>query len=189
MTSPNRNFMLQQKPLELAAIQETSSRGRNIKLVNAYLHIPAFTAPHSAWSGASYIVARIPVRLTKNFAIRLPITRISNTFCATIKWNEGTIVRRYKLWTGVGEKLGYAKYSGQVVPDSCTAIEIWSVTGRTSAVLPADWDLFITELNIPYNASQLQGTEYDITTICFSHPYAGDGLDGYFNQCSCGHDY
>jgi len=181
--------MLQHKPLELATVQEISSRGRNTKLVNSYLRIAAFTAPHQAWAGASYIVARIPIHLGKNIASRLPITRASTTFCAAIKWNEGTIVRRYKLWSGVGERLGHPTYTGQVIPDNCTAIEIWSVVGRTSAVLSQEWKLPITELEVPYISRQTEGTPTDLTTICYTHPYYGGGLDGYFYQCSCSRNY
>lgn len=185
MTAPNRNFMLTHKPLNLDPIRSISRPSRVIKKLNAYLKIPAFTAPFPSWSGASYIVARIPIRLGKNIAIRLPIQKPSTTFVACIKWNEGIIVKRYKLWSNVNENVDFPMYIGEVIPDSCTALEIWNVSGTTNATNPAEWQLQITELSIPYTSEQVVGTQYDLLDICYTHPNDCTTLDEYFYKCSC----
>lgn len=178
--------MLQQSQLGLATVQNASAPGRGVQLVNSYLSIPAFTATYPVWSGASYIVARIPVLVGKSFALRLPIEIPSDTFVACVKWNDaGSVAQRRNLWNNASANVDFPIYSGEVVLDSCTAIEIWNVSTAASALLSEEWKLPLTELCVPSNANDLLGTAYPTGTICFTHPVVGSDIDDLVAQCAC----
>lgn len=181
-------YELHHTPVELNTAAIVIGRSsRVLKKLNSYFSIPPFTATFPAWAGGSYIVARIPIQIGKPFAIKLPIVVPSNSFVATIKWNDAETdeVQRYQLWRGVSEVMSWPAYTGQVVGTVCVALEIWCVENSSEAVLPVTWEIEITELSVPDEAQQLKGTEIELPTVCYTHPFSGSLVADYLGRCPC----
>lgn len=174
---------LTHRPLELE-LPPPVHRARGVKQLNSYFLVPPFSATFPSWSGASYCVARFMITLGKNFSIRLPIVAANSSFVACIKFTEGTLIRRYALWHS-GTDVAYPLYTGEVIPDSCTMLEIWNVSTSNPAVLTQEWKLKITELSEPYQMSQTEGTKYDLTDLCYTHGMTNPTLDDMVYRCRC----
>lgn len=139
------------------AMRSFGAARKNYELVFA-----PFSYPYPAGMVASVSVAVYSVPLTVPWTIRYPFTRPNSSFVAVIRWVEGAIVRRYRLWDGVGVQ-HFPLYIGEKIPGAA-AIEIWSVPDTTAA-LAADWILKLGLLELPLSPADRDGTDI-IPSVC-----------------------
>ena len=100
---------------------------------NTTITLPAFNIPGIVWTGASIILTEFSQTAVEDFTLHFPL-RANSTFCLAIRWLKNGLVVRRKLWEGIGEKLSYPLYSGELIGAAHT-LEIWSVEGKTTALL------------------------------------------------------
>lgn len=187
MSFGTRDYALTQTPLGLAIEQQASKPARPLRKVNRYLNIPTFSISAGGWNDSSHLVARIaiPTLASANFAFRVPIQRASVNFCPCVSYTEDGVQQRYKLWDGVGEKLGYPLYEGHVIANDAAAIEIWNVQDFLSCSIQEDWKLLLTELSIPTDSATLVGDGYECSTMC--ETFAGDvptTIEEFLGRCN-----
>jgi hypothetical protein len=182
-------FKLRNKPVSLGTVRPATGKSRVVTDLNQRLTVPTFTTTLPSWPGASYIAARLLIQMGFLWSFRVPITAPSNTFVAAIKWTEtGSIVRRYKLWQGVGELLSYPLYSGELIPAANAVLEIWSVEGQLTPALATEWNVPITLLELPDCCCDTESALYALDAMCLTHePPITDNylnnLDEYFEHC------
>lgn len=183
-------FKLRSKPLVLGTYKP-SSKIRVITDLNQKLEVPIFSAANlPAWSGASYVVARLIIQMGFLWSFRVPVIPPSDTFVAAIRWTEGEgIVRRFKLWQNIGELLSYPLYSGELIPAANAVLEIWSVEGENTAEILTEWTPMITLLELPDTCCDQESTLYALDAMCLTHepPITdnyGNNLDEYFSHCA-----
>lgn len=179
---------LRSKPLALGTYK-SSGKSRIVTDLNQRLEVPEFSAVIPSWPGASYIVARLIIQMGFLWSFKVPVVKPSNTFVACIKWTESdNVVRRFKLWSGVGEILHYPLYSGELIPVADAVLEIWSVEDELTAELTETWHPPITLLELPDCCCDVESTVYALDAMCLTHepPIADNyqnNYDEYFEHC------
>ena len=105
---------------------------------NKTITVPAFGITAITWLGASIILTEFQGSADDPFTLRFPFTAPNESFCLAIRWldDDGNVVRR-KCWEGIGEKLTYPLYNGEVIGTEF-ALEIWNVEGASTASLAED---------------------------------------------------
>lgn len=107
---------------------------RDIQQIEAQrvkLIIPAFLLAPNTWAGASTVLASIPLNNTAYLSLKMPIDLFGANFVPAIRWYDGVLAKRFKLWENDGELLYYPVYDGERIGPNAV-IEIWSVN-TTSA--------------------------------------------------------
>lgn len=176
------------KPISLGTIRATKSP-RLVRQLNQALDVPVFSTTIEEWPEASYIVARGIIQIGSIWSFVVPVTKPSSSFVACVKWTEaGTVVRRYKLWSGVGELLSYPLYSGELIPAADVILEIWCASGSLTASISTKWQPIIAALDVPADCCSVDNTLYSIDALCLTHePPIPDNylnnLDDYFGHC------
>lgn len=147
---------------------------------NYELVFQPFNVPYGFGAGASQAVAVFSIPITVPWTIRYPVRPPSGSFVAVAAFRSGTSVRRYKLWSGVGESLAVPTYVGESLPPGA-AIEIWSVPDQ-SAVLGFQWKLPIGLLQLPTTPCDQDGDDIS-ATIC-QPTYPAPNLTALFTSCA-----
>ncbi len=147
---------------------------------NQELVIPAFSYTYPVGAGASQIVAVYSVPITSRWSIRYPFTRPSSSFVAVIRWVVSGVTFRYKLWSGVGERLAIPTYIGETIPVGA-AIEIWTASANP-AVLTSEWRLVLGILEDPVFPCDHDGTDI-IPSVCVPS-FAYGSLSSMLAQCA-----
>lgn len=137
---------------------------------NYELVFAPFTLPYSYGTVASQIVATADIPLTSPWTIRVPISRPANNFVAVVRYVDGLVVRRYKLWSGIGEVLPVPQYIGETLPAG-TVIELWTVPNQTPQ-LSSTWILKLGLLETPSAPCDQDGTDIVPTVVAAPYPVA-----------------
>ncbi len=96
--------------------------------------LPAFLLPVPTWLGASDIIAQYSISNSYYFSLKLPIEQFGENFVLAIRWAEGTIIRRFKLWGDIGEVLYFPVYAGERIGYNAV-FELWSIDSEAAPEL------------------------------------------------------
>ena len=179
MIMQGAEFWLKSFPIGLGEVKPSKST-RSIKWLNQYLSVPAFSIDAS-WEGASHLAGRFCISVWTAYHIRMPVVVANTTFCPCIKWTESGVVRRYKLWKGVGEKLAYPMYIGEVIPPVAT-LEIWTVRSN-KPLLGSEWQLPVTILEMPSDVNDITASAIPLSGPCSGGDYLALPLDYLWTMC------
>lgn len=131
-------------------------RGNSVARVGSTITIPIFSKTNdvAGWLGASFISCRFDYSVSLPFSIdRLPTKPASPNYCPIISYfATATQRKRYKLWSGVNEKVFAPLYNGEKIGTNF-AIEIWTTQGNNSVSNAAIITLNIGIQNIPVDCS------------------------------------
>lgn len=132
------------------------------------LNIPPFLVGNiDVGVASSFIVTEFRFNSPAPFSISgpLPIFIPNNPqFCLAVRAPQNNLnglnVTRYKLWSGVGERLVFPNYNGELLPVN-VAFEIWSLVPSVDTII----------LSVPYTLRlSLLATPTDISMCCFGDP-------------------
>lgn len=160
-------YWLDSKALLPGSIK-TAQAVQLIKDLNYKVAIPAFTCTHPTWAGASMISARVKLDVGAPWAIRLPITQLSDCVLA-IKWAVDDVVFRYKLWDSDNAVLNFPLYAGETIPANAI-LELWTVDDSDTVIVPDGFSVNATLRSSPtelYN--QTAPTLYTATDVCCTY--------------------
>jgi len=129
------------------------------------LVLPAFTLPASTWAGASVILAEYAFNNTVWFSLMMPIGEFGSNFVPAVRYVNGDMVARYKLWEDVGELLYYPVYDGERLGPNAV-VEIWSVNSPLAPMNPANVTFLSSVVNVPE----------DTCSTCCTNPSETDFL-------------
>ena len=107
-----------------------------------YFTLPAFELEAPEWKGASEIARQYNYSASKNFALRRRPEKPSGvTYGLCIRYRQGDIVTRYKLWNDAAFKLdGVPLYTGQIIKQNF-CLEVWSFEGEEDISQESDLTL------------------------------------------------
>jgi len=179
-----KTFWIESKPLSLRDPRKVATSAVKAAL-NRAITIPAFSATSHAWAGASVIAARANVPVGVPWSLKTPIIPPNATFCAAIKWVVDGVVTRLKLFSGVGEKLSYPLYHGEIIPATGAIIEFWTVEATPTVVLTAEWRLDTTALELPTEFFDVTSVDlYTASAPCVTITSPGPAsFADYMNKC------
>ena len=141
------------------ALRSFGAARKNYELVFA-----PFSYTYPAGRGASASVAVYSILLDVPWTIRYPVARPNASFVAVVRWVEGGVTKRYRLWADLGI-MHFPLYKGEKIPASSTAaIEIWSVPDVTAA-LADEWVLKLGLLELPQSPADRNGTDVSVS-VC-----------------------
>lgn len=145
------------------------TRAGTVRALNKVVTVPEFTTDVTDWNGASFVVARGLITAESDWSIVQPTTPPNETFVAAIRWTADDEVRRYKLWRGVGEKLSYPVYAGEIIPAGIAVLEIWNVEDELTISLAEEWQIPVATVELPETCDDTQGsTFYAIESMCIT---------------------
>jgi hypothetical protein len=174
------DFKLIAKLVELKTARITQ-RAYGATRKNYELIFSPFRFDYATGAVASQSVAVYSVPINIAWAIRYPVRPPSTSFVAVVAFKSGTSVRRYKLWSDVGERLSIPKYLGEALPAG-TVIEIWTVPDQTP-LLGFQWKLPLGLLQLPTSPSDMSGDDI-IPTLCAPSYPPPTTVNGLFTTCT-----
>jgi len=157
------------------------------------VELPVFSY-NTTWYGASVEVTQFNFSSTDVFTLRrLPTVPSGVNFLLCLKWRNGSVVTRYKLWENVGEVLNVPLYGGQIIPKNFV-LEVWNLENGTVVSNASVVKIFSSLTQVPdnyqiplvdfiladgvecnnLNGVAVQGTPLDLTNIVAR--YAGATL-------------
>ena len=152
------------------------------KQVNQTLAAGGFSGTGiEAWPGASRIFA-LQKLLLPGYAFSIQVgqkLRYTN-FVLTVKWLDGNVVKRYKLWQNVGELLAYPLYAGEIIPGVGAELEYWTTANSTSTTVVPPLSLICAILENPTTCCDQTGIELANGICPIGSPIT---LNGMFYQC------
>lgn len=124
-------------------------KAKQVRRVRTYFTIPVFQFEYVAWIRASYPLGMVNYSLSNNFTIAtLPVPDIGVNYVPTIKWRQGGIVHRYKLWDHPDVVLYAPIYRGQKIGKNFQ-LEIWNISSSLAMTQLVPINVFTSIRPVP----------------------------------------
>lgn len=185
--------LAQVQPLEDTSYLLERSLPTLVKKGFLYFLVDPFIITDLTWLGVSLICARFNCTVSQPFSIVRIVRPPENVnFCLMVAWkvSEG-VAKRYKLWSGVGERVYAPDYSGEQIPATFW-LEVWTTEGDNATLgetLSLQSSIIIddeTNRCVDPNAQQLIDSLLCIDNLFFYRDDFDPAFGDYWDFDDCG---